>query len=80
MEIEKEKVIERIKKAKSYGLKYSELARSVGLPYASVYCFINGTYNMSKDKQISLLLYVETYIEKINKQLKIIKSKELCTQ
>lgn len=79
MELERTKIIERIKKAKSYGLKYSDLARSVGLPYVSVYGFISGTYNMAKDKQIKVLLYVETYIEEVTKQLELIKSKEICT-
>jgi len=47
MEIEREKVIERIKEAKNvYGLSYSKLAREIGLQPVTIYMFINGTYNL----------------------------------
>ena len=43
MNLEKEKVIERIREAKDYGLSYSKLARGIGLQPISIYMFINGT-------------------------------------
>jgi len=49
MNLEKEKVIERFKIAKDeYGLKYSQLAREIGLQPITIYMFVNGTYNLSK--------------------------------
>ena len=41
MELEKEKVIERIREGKAYGLSYSKLAREIGLQPITVYMFIN---------------------------------------
>ena len=52
MELEKEKVIKRIKEAKEYGLNYSQLAREIGLQPITIYMFVNGTYNLSKRKQL----------------------------
>ena len=48
MELEKEKVISRIKEAKEYGLNYSNLARKINVQPITIYMFINGTYNLSK--------------------------------
>ena len=54
MVLEKEKVIERIKMAKEeYGLKYSQLARKIGLQPVTIYMFVSGTYNLSKTKQLN---------------------------
>ena len=50
MELEKEKVIKRIKEAKEYGLNYSQLAREIGLQPITIYMFVNGTYKLSKRK------------------------------
>lgn len=78
--LEKNKVIERIKKAKSYGLKYSKLANEVGFSPASIYNFVNGNSSMSQDKQIKVLCYIEKYVTEIEKQLEMINYKELCTK
>lgn len=80
MELEKEKVIERIKEGKSYGLSYSELARKIGLQPITVYMFMSGTYNMSKPKQLQALCVIEKYIEQVKEQLRIIEHKGLCTK
>ena len=49
MDLEKEKVVERIKEAKEvYGLNYSKLAREIGLQQVTIYMFVNSTYNLSK--------------------------------
>ncbi len=80
MELEKEKVIERIKEAKAYGLSYSKLAREIGLQPITIYMFINGTYNMSKPKQLQALCFIEKYIEQVKEQLRIIEHKGLCTK
>lgn len=80
MELEKEKVIERIKEAKAYGLSYSKLAREIGLQPITIYMFINGTYNMSKTKQLQALCVIEKYIEQVKEQLRIIEHKGLCTK
>ena len=77
MDLEKNKVIERIKEAKSYGLPYSHLAREIGLQPMTIYLFINGTYNLSKQKQIQVLCYIENYIAEIKGQLKTIERKEV---
>lgn len=80
MELEKEKVIERIKEAKAYGLSYSKLAREIELQPVTVYMFMNGTYNMSKTKQLQALCFIEKYIEQVKEQLRIIEHKGLCTK
>lgn len=80
MELEKEKVIERIREGKEYGLSYSKLAREIGLQPITIYMFINGTYNMSKTKQLQALCVIEKYIEQVKEQLRIIEHKELCTK
>lgn len=80
MNLEREKVIERIKEAKDYGLSYSKLAREIGLQPISIYMFINGTYNMSKEKQLKALCYIEKYIEQVKEQLRIIEHKGLCVK
>ena len=80
MNLEKEKVIERIKEAKAYGLSYSKLAREIGLQPITIYMFINGTYNMSKTKQLQALCFIEKYIEQVKEQLRIIEHKGLCTK
>lgn len=80
MNLDKAKVIERIKQAKSYGLKYSKLANAVNVPCHSLYAFINGNYIMAQDKQIALLCYIESYMEEMNKQLRKLGYKELCTK
>ncbi len=80
MELEKEKVIERIREGKAYGLSYSKLAREIGLQPITVYMFINGTYNMSKTKQLQALCVIEKYIEQVKEQLRIIEHKGLCTK
>lgn len=80
MELEKEKVIERIKESKAYGLSYSKLAREIGLQPITIYMFINGTYNMSKTKQLQALCVIEKYIEQVKEQLRIIEHKGLCTK
>lgn len=79
MEIEKEKVIERIKEAKEkYDLSYSKLAREIGLQPVTIYMFVGGTYNLSKTKQLRALCYIEKYIEAIKEQLRIIEHKGIC--
>ena len=70
MNIEKEQVINRMKEAKEYGLKNSTLARGIGLTPTSIYMFVNGTYNLAKNKQLEALCYIESYIEQVRKQLK----------
>jgi len=81
MNLEKEKVIERFKIAKDeYGLKYSQLAREIGLQPITIYMFVNGTYNLSKAKQLQALCVIENYIDQIKEQLRIIEHKGLCTR
>lgn len=78
MELEKEKVIERIKEGKSYGLSYSKIAREIGVQPVTMYMFINGTYNLAKTKQLQALCIIEKYIEQVKDQLRIIEHKGLC--
>lgn len=81
MEIEREKVIERIKEAKNeYGLSYSKLAREIGLQPVTIYMFINGTYNLSRIKQLKALCVIEQYVQEIREQLRIIEHKGLCVK
>ena len=48
MDLEKEKVVERMREAKEvYGLNYSKLARQIGLQPVTIYRFVNGTYIFS---------------------------------
>ena len=80
MDLEKEKVVERMREAKEiYGLNYSKLAREIGLQPVTIYMFVNGTYNLSKGKQLQALCIIEKYIEDIKEQLRIIEHKGLCT-
>lgn len=79
MNLEKEKVIERIKEAKEiYGLSYSRLARKINMQPVSIYMFINGTNNIAMSKQLEALCVIEKYIEDIRNQLKIIEHKGFC--
>lgn len=80
MELEKNKVIERIKESKEYGLSYSQLARQINLQPVTLYMFINGTYNLSKPKQLQALCVIEKYIEQVKEQLRIIEHKGLCVK
>lgn len=81
MEIEREKVIERIKEAKNeYGLSYSRLAREIGLQPVTIYMFLNGTYNLSRIKQLKALCVIEQYVQEIREQLRIIEHKGLCVK
>ena len=81
MEIEREKVIERIKEAKNeYGLSYSKLAREIGLQPVTIYMFINGTYNLSRINQLNALCVIEQYVQEIREQLRIIEHKGLCVK
>ena len=81
MEIEREKVIERIKEAKNqYGLSYSKLAREIGLQPVTIYMFINGTYNLSRIKQLKALCVIEQYVQEIREQLRMIEHKGLCVK
>lgn len=81
MDLEKEKVVERIKEAKEvYGLNYSKPAREIGLQPVTIYMFVNGTYNLSKEKQLQALCIIENYIEQIKEQLRLIEHKGLCTK
>lgn len=81
MDLKKEKVVERIKEAKEvYGLNYSKLAREIGLQPVTIYMFINGTYNLSKTKQLQALCIIEQYIDDIKEQLRLIEHKGLCTR
>ena len=40
--------------------------------------FVNGTYNLSKAKQLQALCIIENYIEQIKEQLRVIEHKGLC--
>lgn len=80
MELEKDKVIARINEGKYYGLKVTELAREIGLQPVTMYLFINGTINISKQKQLQALCVVEKYIEQVKEQLRIIEHKGLCVK
>ncbi len=80
MELEKEKVISRIKEAKEYGLNYSNLAREINVQPITIYMFINGTYNLSKPKQLKALCIIEQYIEQVKNQLRIIEHKGFCNK
>jgi hypothetical protein len=75
MNLEKEKVIERIKEAKEYGLNYSQLAREINVKPITLYMFINGTYNLSKPKQLQALCIIEKYIKQVKEQLRTIEHK-----
>ena len=79
MNFEKEKVIEKIKNAKEeYGLSYAKLARKINMQPVTIYMFINGTYNLSKTKQLEALCIIEKHIEQVKAQLRIIEHKGLC--
>lgn len=80
MELEKEKVINRVKEAKSYGLNHAQLAREMGIPENSIYMFVNGNYNMSKQRQLKALCVIEKYMEQVKEQLRTIDHKGLCTK
>jgi len=80
MNLEKEKVIERIKEAKYYGLNYSQLAREIGIQPVTMYMFINGTYNLSYNKQLKALCIIEKFIEEIRESFRIIQHKGLCVK
>lgn len=80
MDLEKEKVIQRIKEVKDYGLSYAQLAREIGLQPTTIYMFIGGTYNLSKSKQLQALCFIEKYIEQVKEQLRIIEHKGLCVK
>lgn len=80
MELEKEKVIKRIKEGKEYGLNYSDLARELGIQPITLYMFINGTYNLAKSKQLKSLCIVEKYIETVKEELKTIEHKGFCVK
>ena len=80
MELEKEKVISRIKEAKEYGLNYSNLAWKINVQPITIYMFINGTYNLSKTKQLKALCVIEQHIEQVKNQLKIIEHKGFCSK
>lgn len=72
MELEREKVIERIKESKEYGLSYSQLAREIGIQPVTIYMFINNNHNLSKQKQLQALCIVEKYINTVREQLRTI--------
>lgn len=78
MKIEKQKVIEKIRKAKEYGLNYSKLAKEAEIPTTSIYQFINGTYNMPIPKQIKIVYVAEKYIAEIEEQIKLLQNSEVC--
>ena len=78
MDLEKEKVIERIKEAKNYGLNYSKLARQIGVQPVTIYMFVNGTYNLSYNRQLKALCIIEKYIEEIRESFRVIEHKGLC--
>lgn len=80
MELEKEKVIERIKESKKYGLNYSKLAREINIQPITLYMFINGTYNLSKTKQLKALCFIEKYIEQVKEELRMIEHKGFCNK
>lgn len=69
MELDKEKVKKRIEKAKEYGLSYKDLAKAINLMPVTIYMFLNGTNNLSKNKQIQALCYIDSYIAEIEKRL-----------
>lgn len=78
MELEKEKVIKRIKESKEYGLNYADLAREIGVQPITIYMFVNGTYNLAKQRQLKALCIVENYMEKVREQLRTIEHKGFC--
>ena len=81
MELEKEKVIKRIKEAKeNYGLSYSKLARKINMQPVSIYMFINGTNNLAKAKQLEALCAIENYIEDVKRKLRIIEHRGFCVK
>ncbi|MBD9158688.1 MAG: hypothetical protein EGQ16_02435 [Clostridiales bacterium] len=80
MDLEKEKVIERIKESKEYGLNYSKLAREINVQPITLYMFINGTYNLSKQKQLKALCFIEKYIEQVKEGLRMIEHKGFCNK
>lgn len=73
IKLDKTKVIERMKQAKSYGLNYSQLADEIGVKAVTIYRFVGGNYNMSKAKQIQAMCFIQKYIEETQKQIKILK-------
>lgn len=80
MDLKKELVIGRIKEAKEYGLPYSQLARKINLQPTTLYLFMNGTYNISKEKQLKALCVIEEYIEEVREKLRLIEHKGLCVK
>ena len=68
--LEKDKVIEKIKEGKNYGLSYSKLARIINMQPISIYMFMNGTNNLSQTKQLEAVCVVEKFIEEV-KEIKI---------
>ena len=79
MEIEKEKVIEIIKEAKSkYGLTYSKLARELQIQPASISLFITGKGNIAKEKQIKILCYIDNYVKEVKAQINQLEHLGIC--
>ena len=75
MRIEKEKVIERIRESKEFGLKYSQIAKFIEIAPTTLYLFLSNKATLSKEKQIKALVYVENYIEEVKKQLATIQKR-----
>ena len=68
MNLERESVIEKLEEAKDYGLKYSDLARQINLQPNTIYMFKNGTYNLSKGKQLEAVCIIEKYLKEIKEK------------
>ncbi len=80
MNLEKDKVIEKIKEGKNYGLSYSKLARIINMQPISIYMFMNGTNNLSQTKQLEAVCVVEKFIEEVKEKLRLIEHRGLCTK
>ena len=75
MNLERESVIEKLEEAKDYGLKYSDLARQINLQPNTIYMFKNGTYNLSKAKQIEAVCIIENYIKDVKDRIRKIEQR-----
>lgn len=75
MEFKRDIVVERIKEAKNYGLKYANLARAIDLQPMTIYLFVNGNTNLSKEKQLEALCIIEDYINNAKERLRKIEHK-----
>lgn len=71
--IDKEKVVQKIREAKQYGLNYSDLARQINITPTRLSLFISGKQEQMKPiKQLEAMAICEKHIQTMHEKLKII--------